>query len=602
MFVDDGARTSTVSIAYRDSELDNDLVADAFPFDQGRLNDKPGIATSLFDDSIYNLPEDEWEELLDWLSRQRLVMHNAKHDLHMLKIGTRKWKGRDFQDQVVWDTMLANRILDPLEKVGLKDSAVRFSLGYDDDARKHERMVKAQVAANKMGSGRYDLVDWDTMAPYATADALWTYQLAEIQFERLNQGEGSRQLCERELGVAKCLYRMEELGIGYDVDRSRKIADQLREKLKEVGESLPFRPTVNAAKRYWFEEKIGDKKMPRCLPYEVTPKGAPRLDKDIIRRMIGDGVAYAEQWQAYVQIDKAISMWYDGWADLCGEDKRLRTNFHQLKLTDEATGKDRGAVSGRLAVQRVQIQAIPHSYQLLGSVDSVRSLFTPKKGAELWEIDLSQAEVRVASHIAKCKNMLAGLIAGDDSHAIATRQTFQIDETHPEWDFYRQVGKRLNFAMLYGAGVNKLAEQIMVFTGKRVSVEQVAEWRTAYRAQFIEFVRISKRAEMKATRANYVRLLSGMERWFQPHEERHKAFNAVIQGGVAELMKDWMIAVDRVYPGIMLVQIHDSLILEVPKGEVAIVESVARMGEQIFEAKCSRVPFIAEAKRWEDKG
>ena len=76
-----------------------------------------------------------------------------------------------------------------------------------------------------------------------------------------------------------------------------------------------------------------------------------------------------------------------------GGDGRIRTSFRQTKV-----------VSGRLSVERVQLQAIPHDYQLgtLG-VEGVRSFFKPDDGFELWEVDISQAEIRVATAVARVR-------------------------------------------------------------------------------------------------------------------------------------------------------------------------------------------------------
>ena len=88
---DDGARVSVVVLGWRDSS--GETVSRALPFDQGIRDKVPGRTPELFADP--NLGSAEWSELLVWLGRQRLVFHNAKFDLHLMRAGTRQFGGRD---------------------------------------------------------------------------------------------------------------------------------------------------------------------------------------------------------------------------------------------------------------------------------------------------------------------------------------------------------------------------------------------------------------------------------------------------------------------------------------------------------------------------
>lgn len=599
---DDGARVAVVSLAWFDQGR---LESVALPFDQGHVPGKPGAKAQLFPPD-YNLSQTEWERLLEWLQTRRLVMHNGKFDLHMMRTGTRLWPGVDLEPQLVWDTILVNRVLDPEHPTGLKPTAERFGFGLGGDERDAETRIKKAAKTEARGlpqDYRYDLVDdWPLVERYARLDAEFTLQLFQLQHDRIVQGEGSFALADRELQVSKTLYRMEQRGIGFRRKAARRAADVIRQRRDAIAAGLPFEPSLPAAKRYWFEE-IVDGREPRLMAYAVTPTGKPQLNKDVLKRMADDGVEWAKEWTEYTRLDKMLSMWYVGWADMCGTDGRLRTTFNQLRMQeDDANAK--GTVSGRFSVERVQLQAIPHDYQLAEGITPVRALFRAAKGKELWEIDLAQAEVRVASSITKCKPMIDGIIQGDDAHTIVTKRVFGIDPSHPEWDFYRSVGKRLVFAMIYGAGKLKVQEQILFFTGRKVAFETVDEWVTKFRNDFPEFPRYARRLSNRVEKGRTVRLVSGLVRHFQPYEQTHKAFNAEIQGGVAESMKDWMVWVEESHPGVMLVQIHDSLILEVPKGlrgEMVTTE-VVKAGEQIFERQFPGVPFKAEAKRWTDKG
>ncbi len=60
------------------------------------------------------------------------------------------------------------------------------------------------------------------------------------------------------------------------------------------------------------------------------------------------------------------------------------------------------------------------------------------------------------------------------------------------------------------------------------------------------------------------------------------AINSVIQGSAADLIKLAMIQVDQAltrdsHPGIMLLQIHDELVFEVPENELESLVALVRM-------------------------
>lgn len=567
------ARVSTVSAAWRDD--DGAVVALAWPFDQGERDKIAGRPESLWDP---NLGEDDWRCLLDWLSRRRLVFHNAKFDLHMLRVGTRHWTGLELEGSFVWDTMIAQRLLDPLEEVGLDASARRRlglgKVGKDD--------LKDWLRKHRHKTWRYDLVPWEVMKPYATRDAEATLLLAEDGWARLDEGEGDRKLIDREMVTLLWLYHMERSGIAFDTAGSLEAAETCRRAQAEMGTRLPFSPPTDAAAKRYFFDQLG-------LPVEKrTGTGKPALDEEVCRRLAQDGHPGAEEWDEYKRLGRMVSNWFEGYPERMGPDGRLRTTFRQVKV-----------VSGRFSVERVNLQAIPHVWKMQDGYPNVRDYFRAAPGCELWELDQSQAEIRVASsvRVAGCVPMLRDFAAGLDAHSAVAMQCFDVDPDHPEWTMYRTLAKRLSFCMLYGGGAATLQEQLWTMAGMRVDLAQCKTWMEQYRATYREFVIAARRYEEQAWRSGYITLISGRQRWFRPGEEKHKAFNQVVQGSSAEMVKDWGIAVDKAFPGMVLLTIHDSLWMEIPSADVeAVTADVRRLGEQTGE-NLFGLPFKVDAKR-----
>lgn len=598
LHVDDGARLSVVSISYRTGT--GRIISRAFAFDQGEL-DKDDLPkayrkgrvvgqASLFDggtdsDVAPNLGPAEWDELLAWLQRQWLVFHHAKFDLHMFRVGHRVWgRGVDLLGRFVWDTQVIAPICWPAEKTGLKETAARL---WGEQERETERALRLWLSKNGQ---RYDLAPWRLIGKYAEHDTELTLRLFDAERAALTASQ--RMLVWQEIELAKTLYLMETRGIGWDVAGARGACATIH-KAKEALDFGPLgEPTVEKMKDYWY-------RICGLTPSKRTAKtNKPSIDKEVVRGLVQTGAPYAKEYQEWVKLERGLSMWYLGWTKMVGSDGRLRPVFHQTKgAGNETDDTERGTVSGRLAIERVQLHAIPHDYQLAEGVPTVRSLITARRGYRLYELDVSQAEMRVAAGLSRCKALIRGFAEGQDAHDMTTSLVWKIDKSSDLWVVYRPVGKRLNFGMLYGAGEETVERQIVEFTGMQPEPGEVAMWRNDFKSAMPEVIRMSWRVNEEAKRTHQVKLVSGRVRYFQPWENTHKAFNAVIQGGVAEIMKLWMIDVERMWPGRQLLQIHDSLVMEIEEGGEQIAIDAARWGERLFE-NAFQVSFVIEPKEW----
>lgn len=610
LFVDDGARLSVVSAAWRDPDT-GEVEARAWPFDQGPVAGKHGREHIVGRRRVYdplpvsvpnghswapNLSGARFHELLDWLANKRLEFHHAKFDLHMLRVGTRHTAGRDLIDQFWWDTQLVQGLLDPLFTSALKPSAKRY-LGDNSDAE--QIAIKEALRHNGVGlTKRYDLLPWPIIEPYATKDAELTLRLGEVQRDRLQEGDGPpgwSRLIELEFAMARLLYALEIRGIEFAADEAEESARILEHGLNQLVAELPFKATPAAA-RAWFGIESAADAVIRDL---VAISGNPAV------------VEAARTYQRVTGLQSALGKWYHGWPRMTGEDGRLRTSFRQGRIeSDRPGGRTGGAISGRLSVERVQLQAIPHDYQCPPGVPPIRRFFRAAPGKALYEIDVSQAEVRVATSLCHCQGMLDVLTApGADVHGATATQVFGVKPGDPDWDQLRTVAKRLTFGILYGAGVRTLRAQIALFTGVDYSEAETRQLIDQYDDAFPELRQASRRAQRKADKGmggvGYVELrVSGRRRYFGYGERTHKAWNAVIQGTVAELMKFWMLDTEQAVPGAMLLQIHDSMVLELP--ESTALESLAVVqarGMTMFTDRLTRiggasVPFVAEYKRW----
>lgn len=645
LYQDDGARISTVSIAWqlvphwrgydqfkawaeegrllvdteewRPGEF-TEIASVAWPFNQG-IDGKAESGGQLgLWPAAENLDRSEWQCLLDFLVRHNLLMHNMLHDVLAFGAGCDRWPELpiDLIDLVYWDSMSVANLIWPTKPAGLDDIGNRLW----GQAKKDPQKIKGWLRKHKikLKEGRYDLVPWDIMGPYAGRDARLTVmaflrQWWEIHKEGAGDWLGGTQAVEeavdRRKETIKICIRMERKGVPYDEVRSRLAGIECHARAGKIAKRLPFQPPTDAkAKEFWFSDKPG------CMdlaPYAKSPKtGAPSLTAEIVQRMVADGVQYADTWAEYNKVVDAASMWYDGYATKTGPDGRLRTRF-----------RPNGARSHRFSVERVNLQAIPADYRLSG-FSSLEGLPTPRQliasavpdGWGIWELDLAQAELRVAALYANCERMLKMMEAGEDLHTFTTTELFGLVPGDDDFPAMRQVGKRGNFSLCFGSGWETFAGMVSKETSIRLKPAEASRIVRDWNALYPEFKHaIDRHMEQVIRRQNrfgagWVQTKNGERRWWQRGEDAHKAFNQRVQTSLAQFGIDWMLETDAYLRedeelegmgGGLVLTIHDSQVLLLPtdRGQ-AIADRCAKFATKLWAQWFPGVDGWSEAKQW----
>jgi len=696
LFVDAGARVSTVSVAWVDdgdrfaklfdglAEDENGrqqliwdsgimtrgvekidqwdeamIVSFAWPFDQGveGTGKKEDTGQGLLWGDNSNLGMAQWIELMDWLAKVGpqvgLNFHHAKFDLHMMKAGVRRWPdvgGIDLQEWVEWDTQNGADLLTAhlntswvntasgLQLKGTTSLKPTSAAYWGEGETDEQRVIKEYLRKRKLPAGRWDLMPWDVIAKYADQDARLTarmrlrqeYDLSATRVKGWLDGEDGRmtpeQALDRRLRTSKMLMRIERRGVPFSVAGAQEDAESIRGRIKELEALLPFQPpTLPMAKHYWFGE--GDSKGVRGLgltPYSTTDKGAAQLDAQIIQKMVDANIPGAEVWQAIQKLSTSLSRWYEGWTDRAGKDGRLRPSFRQ-----------NGTASGRFSMENIQLQAIPNDYKLKSSKDLAK-LRTPRtligdgvpEGWKLWELDLMQAELRVAAMFADCKRMLELIDQGADLHADAAINLFtnmDMNPNHPAWGEYRQVAKRGNFSLIFGIGPTKLKADIETQTGIILPEHEVKSIHQDWNALYPEYRQailqaqntIERRMSLDPHGRGFITLLNGERRWFQPSEKDSlytKGFNQRVQANLAQYGIDWWLTVEEAIrdelgdevPGIggvgMVLMVHDSMALLLPDDArgVELVQLAVDTGIDIWRKRFPGVPGGIDVSGWSD--
>ena len=259
------------------------------------------------------------------------------------------------------------------------------------------------------------------------------------------------------------------------------------------------------------------------------------------------------------------------------------------------------APTGRLSSNDPNLQNIPVRTDL---GRRIRTAFVAEKGKLLVSADYSQFELRIAAALSGDKSMIKSFNKDADIHVQTAAEIYDIA---PEkvTKAQRSSVKEVNFGIMYGLGPHALSLSTgMTFGEAREFIAKYFEIRPKLK-EYIEKTR--KMAEEQG----YVETLLGRRRPtpdvqspnFVVREAAYRAaVNMPLQGTAADIMK---IAMNNVAAKLddhckMLLQIHDSLILEVPKAKA---EAVGKFVKQTMEDAYTDLPVklktdISHGQNW----
>lgn len=612
---DDGARVSVISLAFRVEDEDQP-VSVAYPFGQG-----PDSSVKFFDKlpddgewrGKHDLGQRAWRHLTRWLNSAGagLVGHNIKFDiLQMNGQAVPGYPGVDLTERVLFDTMVMAAEVWPRGPLALKKIATQL-WGLDAD---EEQRALAPYLGRKTDP-RFDLVPWPVMFEYARRDAELTMMVFEQMATELYESTALGRFLPMEMDVNRALIRMEVAGLPYDPEMSRDFARAIDARMEEIQAQLPFNVKPNDIKKFFFSTEPNpsapDPTRPGLglEPIETTPTGQPKMTAPIVDRMAAQGVPYTRELREYNRLKSANSKWYYPFADRAGADGRIRTSFRH-------TG---GTKSGRFSASRINLQAVPKDYALQLPVPTPRQVVASAvrdlpADWGLFDLDLEQAELRVAALYAGCEPMLEHIREGRDSHGETATQLFGVSPGDSDWDMYRSIAKRANFSLIFGSGPVSFHEMLSNQAGLDLPMREVRRIVYDWRDLYPEFGAAIESAQGVCERFGFVEGLLGRRRYYARDEDAHSAFNQVVQSSLATYAKMWTLSTDRlcreldlpargrrdgVGRGGLLLVVHDSQVLLLPNAEhESIVETICQTASDIWDEAFPGVPGGADWERW----
>lgn len=482
-------------------------------------------------------------------------LHNAKFDYLVLLHAGIQMQG------IAFDTALAASLLSKGGRIGLKALSMEYfgeqMLSFDDVVKAHKLKDFSHVSIA-------------LATVYSALDAHQTWRLQLIFDAALKQEKLDEVYYTIEHPTMLILCAMEARGIKVDIQILKELHAHVSKALHHVEQEIlhmigEHNKDINLNSPKQLEHLLFTQL--QLPPQKKSAKGTSYSTDQEVLEILATMHAVPGLIIKHRELSKLKNTYIDALPTYINPDTGcIHTTFNQVLVA-----------TGRLASSDPNLQNIPVSSL------SIREAFKPRPGYIFLSADYSQIELRVLAQLSGDFRLQQAFLAGHDIHAQTAAGLFDIPLEHVT-SAQRQIGKRINFSILYGLTPYGLSADL------KVSFKEAKSYIEKYFAQY-PGVSIWMDGVIEETKKKgYVTTFWGRRRYMPGIYERNRvlydearrvAINTVAQGTAAEIMKKGMINLDHALrtaglSAAMILQIHDELLIEVPQAEKEQTEALVR--------------------------
>ena len=548
------------------------------------------------------LPGDVFKALKPlFFSDQLKVGHNIKFDLKSIA----KYYRGVVPTKPFFDTLMAAFVIDNRNrgKLGLKDCSEKYL------KIKVEKGIGAMVEVHSFSE----------VAHYSGFDSEVTWKLYKELAPRLT-GSLARvwglemdivgALCDMELaGATVDVEELTNLKKRLDVDIDAAVARAYR----LAGKPFPMNSVQEKQKILFSPKEEGGRGITPNIKIKIalTTKGqdmlAARLPLTINQYSVSSEAL--EFYRAKDELVDAILEYQDlnklmttYVMPYLGGDI-VRTNAGKSRILEKksllingkvhTSFKSHGAETGRFSSSDPNLQNIPSSGQY-GKL--IRNLFVAPEGYKLVVADYSQIEPRIVASFSNDPIMMDNYLNGKDIYT-TIGDTVGLD---------RKAGKVLVLAMTYGVGPDKIASSL------GLTVDAARKLLNDFTERFNDIAKYKARVTRLASqqsptpfvetvfgRRRYIPDLKSTDKGLRSRADR-QAFNTVIQGSAADLMKLAIVRAHSCFidePDVNVVlTVHDELVTVAREDLAEETAEAIRLSMEGIHLPEMTVPLIADVK------
>tara|TARA_R110002012_G_scaffold105460_2_gene246405 strand:+ start:677 stop:2590 length:1914 start_codon:yes stop_codon:yes gene_type:complete len=578
------------------------------------------------------------EQIKDLLSGKTLVFHNAKFDLRALanlgiSIGWDVWATLNNQPAIkiagIEDTLLASHVCDSNESHGLKYLAEEYLDILDTDqeelleevrsARRYAKSQGWELGQAKSNTSNVHCDYWmpraafdsEVLETYAVQDAVRTMLLWKMYEEVMQQKELATQYILRKQ-LIPISYDMETTGVSIkphtltsEIKRYLQAADVAEEKCYSIAsdkdlidENFNIRSSIQLQKVLYGDrdaETANKKKGLSCKVIEETKTGFS-TSAGTLRSLYNEHTKERTKAHRFLgnllECRKATTCAnyltsYKNLALKQGSRTVLHPSFNQTgtRTTRWSSSNPNGQNIGSGGKDGLGQDTDDYC---------LRSVFGPSRGRIWYCADYSQLELRILAVLAQEEKMLETFANDGDIHQL----------TADLCNITRKQAKGVNFALVYGAGREKLDRM----TGTKNFSKTFGE-------AFPGVAKYMKAMIKQVKKKGYVPTLGGY-RLVVPRDKAYIGTNYSIQGSAGDILNRAMLATDcylkesfpsrtKIRDGQLILCIHDELVFDLKKGayevgDISTLKSLMELAGEILGV-VTPVEVSKVSSKWSEK-
>ena len=468
--------------------------------------------------------------------------------------------GISFDRKILFDIKIANYIIDSNRRDDLESIASYYSIHYDDSVK------KASVI----------------------------HMLSEKISTEIEKDEFNKLFHDLEMPLGFVLTKMEDEGVNLNENLLNDIENKFLSSLKE-SENKIFEfcgKEFNLASPKQLGEVLFDDLKIISNP-KKTKSGQYSTSEEILSKLAKNHPVIADilHWRS---LQKLLSTYVLALPKQVNpKTKRIHTVFNQT-LTS----------TGRLSSLNPNLQNIPIR---TSNGKLIRKAFTARnKDHVLVSADYSQIELRVIASLSKDEDMIKAFNNNEDIHKSTASKVFNIDLENVTKE-QRSHAKVVNFGIIYGVSAFGLSNQTNL--SRSESKEIIDNYYKSYpklkefTSNQIEFARSNGYVKTLLGRKRYLNDINSRNAIIRSSAERN-AINSPVQGTAADIIKLAMIKIDNELEKLklkskLILQVHDELIFDCPKGEIDIIKDMVQ--EKMQNAYQLNVPLkvdVGDGYNW----
>ena len=498
----------------------------------------------LADDNVPHWPADRRAALIakwnKYLENKKLVLHNGKYDLKILRYEFGITSGLYYLD-----TLISSNVIDETQmSKKLKNLAWIYTDmgGYDDALEK----VKQRLNVGH----DYSKIPREILKYYVCGDVDCTLRIFLAQLPMIKEQRLDFLLYGLYMPVNNIFMELEYNGVYADREHLARVQKNFEEKL--AGLTIQIHTAVGKVFDITANEQLAEVLFTDLkLPVIRLTDTMESTDKDTLKKLKGKHPVITLLLE-YRSISTLLNTFVIPLLRLSEMDSRIHTDY---KVGVQSTS--------RTASARPNLQNLPRENK------DVKRAFTARPGYVYYEFDFSQIEIRVLAHLSQDKKLLADLNSGLDIHRVMASTVYGIDPEKVTKE-QRSASKSVSFGIIYGMSWKTLAEEkgMSKNDAKRLydnffkGYPGVAKWIEDVKAYALQF-------KCVYTPLGRIRHLDGIDHPINSIASScaRCAVNSPIQSHGADITNLALINMIQTYPQdvndyTFCFQIHDAVVLE----------------------------------------